>query len=301
MKATMILGSHLSIAGGLHNAVLRAGELGLDCVALFVRNQVQWAVPELSDDRVKRFRKARRELAISPVVAHGSYLVNLAGNETIRRKSIAAMIADLHRCGRLGVEYLVFHPGTHPDAELGIEKIVGGVNKILRDCSSRKPKLLLETTAGQGNSIVHTFEQLAAILAGIRRKSRVGICLDTAHVFAAGYDLRTPKRYRATMEEFDRLVGLQKLKAIHLNDSKKPLGSRVDRHEHIGRGQITARGFGLLVRDPRLADVPMILETPKGTDKQGRDWDRINALALRRLARRKTRRSGRPADRLRRS
>ncbi len=285
----MILGSHLSIEGGLHNAVLQANKLGLDCVALFVRNQVQWAVPELSDDRVQRFRKARRELGISPVVAHGSYLVNLAGNDTIRKKSIAAMATDLHRCGRLGVEYLVFHPGTHPDTDRGIEMIADGVNEILRDCPSRKPRLLLETTAGQGNSIGHSFEQLAAILSRIRRKSRIGICLDTAHVFAAGYDLRTPKRYHAMMNEFNRHIGLGKLLAIHLNDSKKPLGSRVDRHEHIGRGEITARGFGPLVRDPRLIDVPMILETPKGTDERGRDWDGINASALRKLARRKTR------------
>lgn len=285
----MLIGSHLSIAGGLHRALDRAHAYGFDCLAIFLRNQVQWKFRPLGDEAVRTFRKVRRELRIGPVVGHASYLVNLAGRAAIRRRSIAAMREDLRRCERLGVEYLVFHPGTRERTEQGIGLIADALNQIIAKTPptgrSRRAKILLETTAGQGNSIGHTFEQLAAILALVERPGRFGICLDTCHVFAAGYDVRTPSTYRRTMNAFNEIIGLRKLLAIHVNDSRRELGARVDRHAHVGRGKIGRRGLRNFVTDPRLERIPMILETPKGADERGRDWDEINARALRRLVR----------------
>jgi deoxyribonuclease-4 len=281
----MLLGSHLSISGGLDKALIKADGYGFGTVALFVRNQVQWRVSPLADEAVRRFRSTRKRLGIGPVVAHGSYLVNLAGRDDIRRKSIEAMVADLDRCGGLGIEYLVFHPGSADDVDEGIERIARAMEEIFQRCARRRPKLLLETTAGQGRSIGHRFEHLAEIRRRCRRRRRVGICLDTCHVFAAGYDVRTPAGWQATLDELDDAVGLEHLLAVHLNDSKRPLGSRVDRHEHIGKGAIGRRGFAAIVTDRRLAEVPLILETPKGTDEKGRDYDTLNARLLRRLAR----------------
>ncbi len=281
----MLLGSHLSIGGGMHRALEAAAGYGFRAVALFVRNQVQWRPTPLREEAVRRFRATRKRLGIGPVVAHGSYLVNLAGLCAIRRKSISAMKHDLDRCGRLGIEYLVFHPGSRPDASEGIALIASALNEIVAAVAHRRPKILLETTAGQGNCIGHTFEQLAAILSRLDRPKRFGVCLDTCHIFAAGYDIRTPAAYRRTMKAFDDTVGLDRLLAIHLNDSRRPLGSRVDRHAHIGAGEIGLGGFTNIVNDPRLADVPIILETPKGTDEMARDWDEVNAESLRDLVR----------------
>jgi len=281
----MKLGSHLSIAGGMDRALRRAGEYGFATVAVFLRSQVQWYVPPLQEEAVRTFRRERRRLGIGPVVAHGSYLVNLAGRAALRRKSIAAMKADLARCGRLGIEYLVLHPGSRADADYGIDRIAEALNEIVATCPHRRPKVLLETTAGAGNILGARFEELAAILDRLDRPRRFGVCLDTCHIFAAGYDIRTPGAYRKTMTEFDRVIGLERLLAVHVNDSKGELGSRRDRHEHIGRGRIGRRGIANFVNDPRLARVPLILETPKGTDQSGRDWDLVNAEVIRSLVR----------------
>ena len=281
----MLLGSHLSIGGGMYRALEAAERYGFGTVAVFVRNQVQWRPTPLREETVRRFRATRKRLGIGPVVAHGSYLVNLAGHYAIRRKSITAMTRDLDRCGRLGIEYLVFHPGSRPNAEEGVDLIASALNEIVAAGAHRRPKILLETTAGQGNCIGHTFEQLAAILSRLNRPKRFGVCLDTCHVFAAGYDIRTPGAYRRTMNAFDETVGLDRLLAIHLNDSRRELGSRVDRHAHIGAGEIGLGGFANIVNDARLADAPMILETPKGLDEAGRDWDTVNASVLRHLVR----------------
>jgi len=281
----MLLGAHLSIAGGMHHALVSASEYGLGTVAVFVRNQRQWKGPPLSEQTVAIFRRTRRRLGISPVVAHASYLLNLAGGEPVRSRSIAAMRDDLDRCGRLGIEYLVFHPGSHEDRAAGAAWVAEALNRVIDACPHRRPKILLETPAGAGRCLGGTFEELADILSRLAQPQRFGVCLDTCHVFAAGYDLRTPPAYRATMRAFDEALGLGKLLAIHLNDSLGPLGSHVDRHTHIGRGAIGRRGFANLVADPALAEVPMILETPKGADARGRDWDRLNADTIRRLAR----------------
>lgn len=292
----MLLGSHLSIAGGMHLAVEKAHEFGFDTVAVFVRNQRQWHVPFLSDEAVRLFREAREKYRIAPVVAHGSYLLNLAGGEPVRRKSIDALAADLDRCERLGIEYLVIHPGGNRDEAAGLARIAQGLDEVFRRSEGergmgrmpmpRRTLILLETTAGSGSILGSSFEQLATVLDVAACQERLGVCLDTCHVFAAGHDLRTPEGYREMMRQFDKALGLDRLRAIHLNDSVRELGSRVDRHAHIGQGHIGREGFRPLVNDRRLAGVPMILETPKGLrEKDGKDWDEINARAIRRLLR----------------
>ena len=286
----MLLGSHLSIAGGLHLALEKAHRYRFDCLGLFVRNQIQWKVPALPEELVEKFRRTRRDLGIGPIVAHGSYLVNLCGVPAVRTKSIAAMREDLHRCERLGIEYLVVHPGSRARTKRGIRLIADALNVIVESTprvnkSPRAARILLETMAGQGNSIGYVFEQLAAILELMERPKYFGICLDTCHIFAAGYDIRTPHAYQQTILTFDRIIGLRRLLAIHLNDSRRDLGSRVDRHAHIGTGAIGRKPLANFVNDPRFQRIPMILETPKGTDEKGRDWDEVNAQVIRKLAR----------------
>ena len=219
-------------------------------------------------------------------MAHGSYLINLGATGALRKLSLTAAADEMARCQRLGVEYYVLHPGAADDEAAGIARIAEGINELLAGQDTGRVKLLLETTAGQGTSIAYKFEQIAAMLEGVEQPRRVGVCMDTCHVFAAGYDVRTPEAYAQMMAEFDRVIGLRRLMAIHLNDSKAALGSRVDRHEHIGKGQIGGRGIANFVNDTALAKVPMILETPKGKDAKGRDYDRLNASAIRRLVRR---------------
>jgi deoxyribonuclease-4 len=281
----MLLGAHLSIAGGPHMALHRAARYGFDTVAIFVRNQRRWRAPPLTAAAAARFRRARRRLGIGPVIAHGSYLANLAGCPAVRKKSIAAVAEELDRCRRLGADYYVFHPGSpgRDGPEVGIARVAEALNRLI-PAAGRRVKVLLETTAGAGRQLGGRFEELAEMLARLERRRRFGVCLDTCHVFAAGYDLGTPRACRRTMRRFDRIVGLDRLRVVHLNDSLADLGSRRDRHEHIGRGRIGLEGFANFVRDRRLADVPMILETPKGTTDDGRDWDRVNAETLRSLA-----------------
>jgi deoxyribonuclease-4 len=330
----------MSIAGGVQNALVLARKHGFDTTALFVRNQRQWRAPALTEEAVALFRDTRAQTRISPVVAHGSYLVNLAGSGAVREKSIDAMADEYLRCIRLGIEYLVFHPGSCAGADEGCELIAAGLEEVVAGArgtgvppvgssmarfptadpsvsSSRQPceethgrdahattnhspygraihgqdahatesgtMILLETSAGQGSSLCCGFEQLAAILARLNDASRFGVCLDTCHVFAAGYDIRTPEAYEWTMAEFGRIVGLGALRAIHLNDSVKELGSRVDRHAHIGKGKIGLAGFANFVNDPRLAHLPMLLETPKEIAPDGREWDDVNAESIRSL------------------
>ncbi len=281
----MLIGSHMSIAGGMHKALEKAHGYGFGCAAMFVRNQVQWKASRLSAEAIEKFTTTRRQLDIDPLVAHASYLINLAGLADIRRKSIAGLKEDYSRCELLGIEYLVFHPGSRKGTRKGIDLIASALNQVAAESpiEGEYPQILLETTAGQGNGIGHTFEQLGAILAQLDEPNRFGICMDTCHIFVAGYDIRTPATYKRTMAEFDGAIGLEHLKAIHLNDSRRALGSRVDRHAHIGRGEIGAAAFENFVNDKRLANVPMILETPKGVDENGRDFDEINLTTLEKL------------------
>jgi deoxyribonuclease-4 len=283
----MILGSHLSIAGGVHKAVERAAEYGFATAAIFVRNQRQWRARPLGAEAVATFRRTRRRLGVRPIVAHGSYLINLAGSGLVRRRSIRAISEELDRCGRLGVEFYVLHPGSPGQAgpRRGIVRVAEALNAAVARCRHRRVRILLETTAGAGQTLGGSFEELAEILACLDRPGRFGICLDTCHAFAAGYDIRAPRAYRATMDRLEAVVGLDKLKCVHLNDSAFSLGSRRDRHAHIGQGEIGRPGFANVVNDRRLGRVPMILETPKGRDDAGRDWDQVNAEAIRALVR----------------
>ncbi|MCF7956997.1 MAG: deoxyribonuclease IV [Phycisphaerae bacterium] len=294
-KPKLTLGSHLSIAGGLHNALTAAREYRCDCVQLFVANQRQWKHPPLTAVQIDDFKQTREATGISPVVAHSSYLINLcAANEDTRKKGIAALMDEYGRCGELGVDYLVLHPGAHvgQGEAVGTAKIVEALEMLFTAYPDPDCQLLLETTAGQGSCLGHTFEQLANIINGVKRQWRghegnlpLGVCLDTCHVFAAGYDFRTPQGYEKMISQFDEHIGLSLLKVIHANDSKTELNNHVDRHEHIGKGHIGREGFINLLTDERINGLPIILETPKGKSKGGKEMDLLNLAALRRLAR----------------
>ncbi len=280
------LGSHLSVAGGLENAFHEAVRLGCDCVQLFVKNQRQWRAKPLTPEQVERFRMAAEQTAIRPAVAHGSYLLNLASPcEAARRQSVEALTDEFDRCAALGIPYLVVHPGASLNADLPIAlaNVARSLNELYDERGGATTMVLLETTAGQGSSVGHRFEHLWEILEGVIQRERVGVCLDTCHLFAAGYDFRTPESYRDMIAQLDRAIGLALVKCIHLNDSKRELGSRIDRHEHIGKGKIGKEGFRHFVNDPRFRDVPMILETPKGKDGRGTDLDKVNLKRSRAL------------------
>jgi len=295
------LGAHLSIAGGLHLACERAAELGCDTVQLFTRNQAQWKAKALTDDDAAAFKRARRERGIRTAFAHDSYLVNLCSADgSIRRRSLAAFVHELERCERLGLAFLVTHPGSPGEEagdETGVKRMARSLDAALRRTRGLKTLVLLETSAGQGACVGRTFEQLRAMIDGVSEPERVGVCFDTCHVFASGYDLRTRAAYDGTMEAFERIVGLDRVRAFHVNDSKKGLGSRVDRHEHIGRGEIGLEAFRCLMGDARFRRVPKVIETPK----EG-EMDPVNLGVLRRLAlstapRRKVTRVGWGAER----
>lgn len=276
-------GSHLSVAGGLHKAVAAATELGLESLQIFTKNASQWNGKILTEEAVETFRNAVEESNLTCVTAHDSYLINLASpDEGLYRRSIEAFVDEMERAERLGLDYLVTHPGAHlgTGEEAGIVRIAAAFDEILDRCADFNVMPLLETTAGQGTTIGHRFEHLGEILDRIGHPDRVGICFDTCHVFAAGYALGTAQEYRQTWKEFDQKVGINRVKAFHINDSRKPFGSRVDRHAHIGEGEMSIEPFQRLIPDRRFRTVPMILETPK-EDRDGVPMDRINLDRLR--------------------
>ncbi len=279
-------GAHMSIAGGLHNAFAEGRRVGCDCMQVFVKNQRQWRASPLTEDAIRTWEEAARESRISPVIAHDTYLINLASPDgNLWRRSIAAFADELTRCEGLGIGCLVTHPGSHTGAgeAIGLRRVARALDEIHRRTRGFRVRTLLETTAGQGTSLGCRFEHLAAILARVRDPERLAVCFDTCHVFAAGYELADAGGYAATMAELDRHVGLSLVRCFHVNDSRRERGSRVDRHAHIGRGRLGRAAFRNLVNDPRFAGVPMILETPKGKDGRGRDFDRVNLAALRRM------------------
>jgi deoxyribonuclease IV len=281
-----ILGAHQSIAGGYHRAVELAHEYGCDCVQLFTKNTNQWAAKDITQDEAQRFRAALDNLGISHPVAHDSYLINLASPDPrLWRRSVAAFAEELRRADTLSIPYVVTHPGAYTTGteEVGLRNIVRALDEIHAQSNRLHAQCLLETTAGQGTSLGWRFEQLAEIINHVKEPDRLGVCFDTCHVFAAGYALGTPSEYGATMAEFDRLVGLNRIKAFHLNDSRRERGSRIDRHQHIGHGELGLEPFRLLLADSRFRDVPMYLETPK-EQNEGADWDGINMQTLRGLA-----------------
>jgi deoxyribonuclease IV len=274
----------MSIAGGLYRAFDAAEATGCDCMQIFVKNQRQWRAAPLSAWQIRAFREARERTGIGPVVAHASYLLNLASPRAVqRRRSIAALVDELQRCEVLGVPYLVMHPGAHlgDGVAVGIERIAASLDAAHARTAGFATTVLLETTAGQGTTIGREFAELAAIIAAVHEPARVGVCLDTCHLFAAGYNLAEAGGYEWTINELKRRIGLGRVRCIHVNDSKAPCGSERDRHEHIFKGCLGRAAFARLIGDPRLAAVPKILETPKGVDARGRDLDRVNLRRLR--------------------
>ncbi|MGQ9875701.1 MAG: deoxyribonuclease IV [Chloroflexus sp.] len=276
-------GAHMSISGGVSKSFARGESVGLDSMQIFAKNERQWTAKPISPEEATAFRVEQQRTGIHPVVVHDSYLINLAApaNE-LREKSIAAFADELERCAQLDIPYLVTHPGAHAGIgeEAGLARVADAICRLLAEGVGGNTMILLETTAGQGTALGYRFEHLARLFELIPYHERLGICVDTCHIFAAGYDIRDPEGYQATFAELDRLVGLTRVKCFHLNDSQKDLGSRVDRHAHIGQGCIGVEAFRMLVNDPRFADLPMIIETPKGEDMAE---DRMNLALLRSL------------------
>lgn len=276
-------GAHMSIAGGTPNAVDDARSVGAGALQIFVKNNNRWQGKIISDEEAAAFRERVDQAGLLSVVAHASYLINLASpDEALRTRSIEAMLDELERCHRLGLSHLVVHPGAHmgEGEAAGIARVAASLDTILERFEKGRVVIALETTAGQGSSLGYRFEQLRDTLGQCRRSDRVAVCLDTCHAFAAGYDFRSVEGFQSMVAEFDRLVGLDKLQIFHVNDSKRELGSRVDRHQHIGKGEIGLNGFRWILNDPRLTGVPKILETPKGKNLR---MDRVNLGKLRRL------------------
>ena len=288
--AMPILGAHMSIAGGYDRAVERAAAVGCDCVQLFTKNNNQWRAKRIAPEEGERFRRALVERGISHPTAHDAYLINLASpDKTIWRKSVDAFVVELRRAETLGIPYLVTHTGAYTTSSeaRGLRRVVQALDEIHRRTRGLRAECLLETTAGQGTSLGWRFEHLAGILDRVKDPDRLGICFDTCHVFAAGYPLGTQKEYRATMRALNTTVGLAQIRAFHLNDSRRELGSRVDRHAHIGRGKMGLEPFRRLLADRRFRNVPMYLETPKGR-QDGVDLDVINLRVLRGLIKKPT-------------
>ncbi len=277
----MLLGSHVSIAGGLHKAFAVAQEIGCMAIQIFTKNANRWQAKPLQQKEIERFLDEWKASGITSVVAHDSYLINLGTPDTaLLQKSQDALLLELQRCEQLMIPYLVMHPGSHVGSgeEEGLKQIAESFDRIHSQTTGYKTKILIETTAGQGTNLGSRFEQIARILELVQESERLGVCFDTCHTFAAGYELRTEEGYRKTFEEFDRILGLDRLKVIHLNDSVKGLGSRVDRHADIGKGEIGGEGFRYLLKDPRFDAVPKILETPKGKDPITADKENLRIL-----------------------
>lgn len=265
----MRFGAHMSIAGGLHKAFAQGEKAGCDALQIFTKNQQQWRAKPLTDAEIAAFANERQLHADWPLVVHDSYLINLASpKDDLWEKSIAAFAEELERCAALGIPYLVTHPGAHTGSgeDVGLRREADALSRLFDAGVGGDVLVLIETTAGQGSTLGYRFEHLAQLIELVERPDRMGICVDTCHLLAAGYDIRTPEAYAATFAEFDRVVGLDRIKVFHVNDSQKDLGSRVDRHSHIGEGFVGLEGFRALVNDPRFSELPMILETPKGDD-----------------------------------
>ena len=273
------------MAGGYYKAVDAAAKLGMDTVQLFTKNNNQWKGKPLSDEDVRLFRDAIEKTGIRRPCAHNSYLINLASpDDVLWLKSTEALVDELQRAEALGLVGVVMHPGSFVSSseEAGLTRIAAALDEVHKQTRGFHCELWLETTAGQGTNLGHRFEQIATLLQTVRDTDRLGVCVDSCHIFAAGYPLQAPEEYAATMAEFERTIGVDRIRAWHLNDSKKPFGSRVDRHEHIGRGSLGLEPFRHILNDPRFAEIPMYLETEKG-DEDGENLDAINLRTLKSL------------------
>jgi deoxyribonuclease-4 len=277
------LGAHMSISGGLHLAVDRAVAAGCSVLQIFTRNSNQWKGKPVSEGDAVLFRSKFAASGLREVVSHDIYLINLAAPPgDTRDKSIAAFRDELETCARLGINKVVMHPGSHltESPQTGLARVIEAFDLLFNEVPQFEGKVLIETTAGQGSNLGRTFEELGTIIAGSRFPEKFAVCFDTCHTFAAGYDTSTEEGYRDTMEQFDRIIGLDRLQCFHFNDSKKGLGSRVDRHEHIGQGALGLNPFRFILNDSRFATVPKILETPKGDNNE---MDAVNLAVLRGL------------------
>ena len=262
------LGAHMSISGGLHLAIDRAVAAGCGVLQIFTRNSNQWKGKPVSEPDAALFRDKFAASGLREIISHDIYLINLAAPPgDTRDKSLAAFRDELETCSRLGINKVVMHPGSHlaDSPQSGLERVIAAFDQLFSEVPQFTGRVLIETTAGQGSNLGRTFEELATIINASKFPDKFGVCFDTCHTFAAGYDTATEAGYADTMEQFDRLIGLGRLQCFHLNDSKKGLGSRVDRHEHIGQGTLGLNPFRFILNDPRFAGVPKILETPRGT------------------------------------
>ena len=278
------LGAHMSIAGGVDKAILLGKKLGCEVVQIFTKNSNQWSARPLGEEEIAAFRANRVAFGMPVIAAHGSYLINLCSADSVLyRRSLEAFRHELERCEMLGIPYLIAHPGAHGGAgeKEAIARLTAALEAVFERPAGCSVMVLLEITAGQGSSVGHRFEHLAEIIGRIREPRRLGVCFDTCHAHASGYDMRTEDGYSRTFEEFDRTVGIERIEAFHLNDCKKEVGCRIDRHWHIGRGFLGLEPFRLLMNDPRFDGLPAFLETPKGPDYAE---DIRNLRALRRLA-----------------
>jgi len=277
----MIIGGHMSIGGGFRDAPARARDIGLDAMQVFTKNQRQWIAKPLNMEDVHGYMENMKKYDIKITVAHASYLVNLAAPDDEKfKKSIDSMLHELQRCDILNIPYLVFHPGAHmgKGEKEGLKRIVDGLNSIIDKMENINARIAIETTAGQGTNLGYKFDHIAYMLDNVSDKSKVKVCMDTCHIFAAGYELRSKEGYEKTMEEFEKMIGFENLKVVHLNDSEKSLGSRVDRHAQIGRGYIGKEGFRNILNDFRFKDIPLILETPGGEALYGEDLKMIKEI-----------------------
>ncbi len=287
------LGTHVSVAGGLHLGVQRGLDLGCQCIQLFTKNANAWQAKPLEDDAVAAWKKAWDGSGLAHPIAHSSYLINLASPQPLlQQKSIDALVIEWQRCETLGLDGLVLHPGAYTTSNEadGISRIVDSIVEAAQRVEPQRCRLLLENTAGQGTCLGHSLAQLGQMIDQVSQRlptaaEKLGVCLDTCHAFAAGYAINTESGFRDFRTQIDDLLPRDAVRAIHLNDSKKPLGSRVDRHEHIGRGEIGEAGFRNFLADPLLGRLPGYLETEKGEDPEtGRDWDDVNLAMLRSLS-----------------
>lgn len=282
-NSKILLGAHMSIGGGLHRAIERACTVDATAMQIFVKNNMQWFARPLDRSEIKAFLKHAQRHQLSAAFAHSNYLINLAAtNPQFHANSLRALAEELVRADHLELPFLVLHPGAHlgTGEEAGLERIVASIDAVHQVLPKTKTKIALETTAGQGSCLGCTFEQIAHIIANVKEPERLVVCLDTAHVFAAGYDIGSEAATRKMFAQFDKIIGLDRLAALHLNDSKAVRGSRVDRHEHIGKGKIGLPAFRFIMRDKRFRKIPKVLETPK--DKELRE-DVENLTTLRGL------------------
>ncbi|PYN24407.1 MAG: deoxyribonuclease IV [Candidatus Rokuibacteriota bacterium] len=277
------IGAHMSIAGGLHQALERGRAVGCGAVQIFLKNQRRWAAKPLEAEEIRLFRAARRHTGIRRVFAHSSYLINLASpHPSAWAQAVTAFTDELERAEALGLSCVVIHPGSHMGAglEAGLRRVIAALDETLARTSGYRIKVALENTAGGGNSVGRTFAELATLIDGAARPERIGVCVDTCHLFAAGYDVRTEAGFGRAMTECESAVGRRRVLAFHLNDARAPLGSGLDRHEHIGRGFLGLAPFRFLLNDRRFARVPKVLETPKKPEPTA---DLRNLAILRRL------------------